>query len=151
VRISDFLRWLSCQKAEITSLNCGHQRTYSSSPRWYMSVGSHGGMMSTAENWFVYQSSLAILPAESSGTKQEKRAKGMMNLAFRRIFYGTCKWFVHAVISYDIGPPALVPLRRKACCGFLSPLKVHRLGWVWPREPWSNGRHANCYTAKGVP
>jgi hypothetical protein len=31
--------------------------------------------------------------------------------------------FLHATKSYDAGLPALLPLRRKACCGFLSPLK----------------------------
>jgi hypothetical protein len=32
------------------------------------------------------------LPAESSGSKQEKRGKGMMNFALRSIFVRTCKW-----------------------------------------------------------
>jgi hypothetical protein len=27
---------------------------------------------------------------------------------------------------YDMGPTALLPLRRKWCSGFLSPLKIHR-------------------------
>jgi hypothetical protein len=33
-----------------------------------------------------------------------------------------------AVKSYDMGPPASLPLRSKVCCGILSPLKIHRLG-----------------------
>jgi len=28
---------------------------------------------------------------------------------------------------YDMGPTALLPLRRKACWGFLLPLKIQRL------------------------
>jgi hypothetical protein len=32
------------------SLNCGHQRAYCSSPRWYMGIESHGGMILTGEN-----------------------------------------------------------------------------------------------------
>jgi len=32
---------------------------------------------------------------------------------------------------YDMGPTALLPLRRKACCGFFSP---DGLGRVWTRE-----------------
>jgi hypothetical protein len=36
----------------------------------------------------------------------------------------------YAVISYDIGPLALLPTRRKMCCGFLSPLEIHRLQTV---------------------
>jgi hypothetical protein len=34
----------SCRWGETTSLNCGHQRFYFSSPRWYMSMESHGGI-----------------------------------------------------------------------------------------------------------
>jgi hypothetical protein len=40
----------------------------------------------------------------------------------------------HAVKSYDVGPPALLPIRRKLCCGILSS-KIHRLGRVWTRDP----------------
>jgi hypothetical protein len=43
---------------------------------------------------------------------------------------------LHAVKSYDMGPPALLPIRRKVCWGFLSALKIHRLGRVWTRDPW---------------
>jgi len=32
------------------SLNSGHQRAYCSSPRWYMSMESHGGIILTGEN-----------------------------------------------------------------------------------------------------
>jgi hypothetical protein len=45
-------------------------------------------------------------------------------------------WFLHAVKPYDMGPPTLIPLRRKGSWAFLSPLKIHRLGWVWNSEPW---------------
>jgi hypothetical protein len=34
----------------------------------------------------------------------------------------------HAVKYYDMGPPALLPVRSKVCCGLLSPFKIHRLG-----------------------
>jgi hypothetical protein len=82
-------------------------------------MDNHGRMKQTEKNsWFVHQSSLAILPAESSGSKQEERAKGIMNSALWSIFVHTCKWFLHAVKSYDMVPPASVPLRRNACCGF---------------------------------
>jgi hypothetical protein len=37
----------SCQWGKTMSLNCGHKRAYSSSARWYMSMGSHGGMILT--------------------------------------------------------------------------------------------------------
>jgi hypothetical protein len=42
----------------------------------------------------------------------------------------------HVVKSYDRGPPALLPVRRNVCCGFIWPLKVHLLGRVWTLDPW---------------
>jgi hypothetical protein len=50
--------------------------------------------------------------------------------------WNTSRVLQHAVKSYDMGPPALLPIRRKLYCGFLSPLKINRLGRVWIREPW---------------
>jgi hypothetical protein len=44
----------------------------------------------------------------------------------------------HSVKSYDMGPTSVFHLRRKAFCGFLSPLKIHR-----PCR--TNGNHANHY------
>jgi hypothetical protein len=47
-----------------------------------------------------------------------------MNLAFEVPLFIRRNDILHAVKSYDMGPTALLPLRRKACCGFLSPLKI---------------------------
>jgi hypothetical protein len=53
---------------------------------------NYGGKISTEENsLFVHQSSLAILPAESSDSKQDEREKRLMNLALGSIFVHTCK------------------------------------------------------------
>jgi hypothetical protein len=38
--------------------------------------------------------------------------------------------------SYDTGPPALLPIRRKVCRVFVSPLKIHRLGRDRIRDLW---------------
>jgi hypothetical protein len=38
--------------------------------------------------------------------------------------------------SYNMGPPALPPIWRNVCCGFLLPLKIHHFGRVWTRVPW---------------
>jgi hypothetical protein len=86
----------------------------------------------------VHQSSLAILPAQPSNVKQEERAKGIMNLDLRNIFVRTSNVisFLHSAKSYDIGHPALLPIRRKACCGFLSPLKTIALAGV---KTWNLG------------
>jgi hypothetical protein len=37
------------QWVKTTSLNCGYQRAYFLSSRWYMSTEAHGGMISTGE------------------------------------------------------------------------------------------------------
>jgi hypothetical protein len=58
------------------------------------------------------------------------------NLAFQISFVILRSEFLQALKSYDMGPPSLPSLRRKACCGFLSPLKIHRLFWAWACEPW---------------
>jgi hypothetical protein len=72
------------------SMNRDHQRAYCSPSGDIMGMENHGGMISTKENsLFVHQSSLSILPAESSSSEQEERAKGMMNLALRSIFAHT--------------------------------------------------------------
>jgi hypothetical protein len=53
-----------------------------------------GGMMSTEKTpRFFNHSSLANLPAELFGSKQEERENGMMNLAFRSISVHNCKLF----------------------------------------------------------
>jgi hypothetical protein len=90
---------------------------------WCMSMERHGGMMSTRKNsCLVHQSSLAILPAESYGNKQQERAKGMINMALRSIFVHTCKWFFfHAIKSYDTGSPALLPSEGRSVADFYFP------------------------------
>jgi hypothetical protein len=62
-------------------------------PRWYMSMESYDGVLSTREYyWFVHQSSLAILTAESSNSKIRRGlAKDVMNSAFE-VFVHTEKW-----------------------------------------------------------
>jgi hypothetical protein len=48
----------------------------------------------------------------------------------------------------DMGSPALLPIQWKVCCGFLSPLKIHLLGWVWTLG--SSGTHTNHYTTEAT-
>jgi hypothetical protein len=52
-----------------------------------MIMENHGGMISPVENsWFVHQSYLETLPAESSVAKQEELAKEM-NFSIRNISF----------------------------------------------------------------
>jgi hypothetical protein len=43
---------------------------------------------------------------------------------------------LHAVKSYDMGPPALLPIRKEGVLRIFSPLKIHRLGRVRTRNLW---------------
>jgi hypothetical protein len=69
--------------------------------------------------------------SKSGGTSQKE-----MNLAFEVHLFTLRSYFLHAAKFYNMKPIALLPLRRKVCCGFLSPLKIHHLGRVWTGEPW---------------
>jgi hypothetical protein len=70
--------------------------------------------------------------------------------------WNTSRDLLHAVKSYDMGSPSLLPLRRKVCCslrrkvccGFLSPLKIHRLCRVWTRDPWIQWQYSHAYDLK---
>jgi hypothetical protein len=56
--------------------------------------------------------------------------KEMMNLAFKVSLFILESDILHVAKSYDMGLTALLPLRRKVCCGLLLPLKIHHLGQV---------------------
>jgi hypothetical protein len=101
-------------------------------PQMYVSMECHVDDDAGC-SWLVHQSSLAVLPAETSGPSR-KNDEGVRILPIS--IWNTTRDLEHAVKSYDMGPPALLPVRRKVCCGCLSPLKIHRLGRVWTREPW---------------
>jgi hypothetical protein len=61
--------------------------------------------------------------------KQEELANEIMNLALRSVFFILRRVLWHAVKCCDMGLTTLRSLRRKACCGILSPLKMH-LPWL---------------------
>jgi hypothetical protein len=56
-----------------------------------------------------------------------------VSLSFLEMFFNM-RFFFNSVKSYDMGSTALLPLRRKAFCRFLSSLKIHCL------RPASNSR-----------
>jgi hypothetical protein len=59
-------------------------------------------------------------------------AKVVINLAFELSLFllRSDFFFLHFVKTDDIGPTALLSLRRKLYYGILSPLKVHCIGRV---------------------
>jgi hypothetical protein len=97
-----------------------------------MSIQNHGGMMILTEknSSLVYQSTLAILLAEISGSKQEEWTKGMRIWPCEVFLFTLASGFLRVVINYNMRRSALVLLRREVYCGFLSLLKPHRLSRV---------------------
>jgi hypothetical protein len=90
-------------------------------------------MLAGDNSWLVHQSSLAVLPAESSGAST-RNGRSCENFAYQYLKYLkgplTCRNILHT------GPPALLPIQRKVCSIFLLPLQIHCIGWVWTCDPW---------------
>jgi hypothetical protein len=123
--VTKWWRW-SCGWGDITSLNCSHQRAYCSS--WYMSMQNKGGVISTMEYLrFVHQSSLTILPASSR--KSGGTDEGNDKFCLTKYLFHAWKCFLTCLKISRHGSTALLPSRRKACCGFLLRLKLHLLSW----------------------
>jgi hypothetical protein len=62
---------------------------------------------------------------------------GGVNLAYN------CKDFLHAATSCDMGPTALLPLRRKASWGFFRPKNLTASAGFEPANLGTRGQRAN--------
>jgi hypothetical protein len=91
-----------------------------------MGMENHGGVMAARGKQLIRPPELCGSLNKLSSSIAGEYEKEIMNLAVRSTFVRTKKGFLHAVKSYNMRPTALLPLRRNACCGFLSTLKVHR-------------------------
>jgi hypothetical protein len=125
-------------------------------PRVTLRCGPWMMILTGSNSKLVYQSSLAALLSGGPVSRDFNAAAPVLvgflpaDTSLERVGGGGRKWefsvsiamelrrdlFLHAVKSYDMGPPALFPVRRKVCCGFLSPLKIHRLGRARTRNVW---------------
>jgi hypothetical protein len=78
-------------------------------------------------------------------TQLEGMAKEIMNFCHTKYLLHVSKGSLTCRKSYNMGPMALFPLRRKACCVFVSPLKIHR-----PRQGLNprTRNHANHYATE---
>jgi hypothetical protein len=64
---------------------------------------------------------------------------------------GTSRALQHAVKSYDMGPPALLPILRKVCCGFLSLLVRGTVPWFLSADAvWPGHFKRSCLNNKGI-
>jgi hypothetical protein len=58
--------------------------------------------------------------------------------------------FLRAIKLYDMGPPALLLLRMKACYEFYHPQKPIASAGFEPENLESDGNHANHYTTEAT-
>jgi hypothetical protein len=88
-----------------------------------MSMEDHSGMMMmTKENsWFVHQSSLAILPVESSSSKQRKWAIGVRIWPCKVFLFILASDFLHTIKSYNIGFQPYFPSEGRCAVDFYHP------------------------------
>jgi hypothetical protein len=127
----------SCRCNESTSLNCCQQREYYSSRRWYN----------------IDRRKLAIRPPELSGSRtnchleanQDELGEGHDEFGLRNFFAHISKCIFLLLKCCDMGPTADLALRRKVCCGILSPRPVSN-----PVKLGSNGKHANRHATEGT-
>jgi hypothetical protein len=76
-------------------------------------------------SWIVHQSSLAVLTAETS-VASRRNGRRSENFAYQYLRY--IKGCLTRRIILRHGTfPLYFPSERKVCCGFSSPLKIHRL------------------------
>jgi hypothetical protein len=88
-------------------------------------------------------------------SEQPRSAKANSWLAYQMVVYSSlwdlkssfiCRKFLRRVTF-----PLYIPSQRKVCCGFLSPLKIHRHGRVLNPQPFvSSSQHTNHYTTKAT-
>jgi hypothetical protein len=125
----DWLWW-----GENMSQNYGHQRACFSSPGWYVSMEAMVMILPARDNsQLANQSSLTVLPAETSGASR-RNGRRSENFAYQYLKYLkgslTCRKILRRGTSGFTSHPKEGVLR------ILSPLKIHRLCWVWTRDPW---------------
>jgi hypothetical protein len=112
-------------KGETKSVNCGHQSANCSSPRRY----KHGNPWCNyidRVKLLIRPPKLSVKPTSSHLiARLEELQKEIIYFALLNISFIFRRILQHSVKFYDMGPTAILPLWRKACCGFLSPLKIN--------------------------
>jgi hypothetical protein len=112
---------------ETMSQNCGQQRAYYLSPGWYVSMEGHCVMIPAGDNsWLVHKSSLAVIPAETSGVSRRN---------WRR-----SESFAYLYLKYLKGSFTCRKILRPGASGFTSHPKEGVLRifialknpWPWP-------------------
>jgi hypothetical protein len=107
------------------SQNRDHQRAYCSSPVWCVSMESHG---EDDAGWRLLLTRQPELSGKGGGMDEGVRILPIQYLRYLKGSLTCSKMLRHGTSGFTSHP--------KVCCGFLSPLKIHRLCRVWTRDPW---------------
>jgi hypothetical protein len=91
----------SCRWGETMSLNCGHQQTYCSSPR-YMSLESHGGMILTEENRKTRRRTCLSATLSTTNPTRTNPGLGGKRPATNHLSHGTTYCILTAVKCHSI-------------------------------------------------
>jgi hypothetical protein len=106
-------------------------------PSWYMSMENHDGMLSAGESpdsssralWQSYQQNHLVAKQEYTWQRKWWIWPSTHLCSYFEVIF-TCR------IILRHRADGFVPLWRKACYGFLLPLKIYLLYRFWTLEPW---------------
>jgi hypothetical protein len=98
-------------------------------------------------SWFFHHSSLAVVPSHPIACRSDGRQEWEFGLA--KYFYSHLQMIVSCRKNLSTWDFDFISFRW-IYCGFLSPLKIHRLCRVWTLDTWVYGKHANHYTTEAT-
>jgi hypothetical protein len=142
-----------CLGGETMSLNCGSQKAYCSSPRWYMSMETHGWIILTGENsWFVHHNS-GNSTTRHLVAKEEEDDKGnaefsefcLRNVPFTHVGLLTCRKILRHGANGFTSPSKKVVLWISSALKIPSPLPASE-----PTNLGSKGKHAITRSPKST-
>jgi hypothetical protein len=140
-------------RGETRSLNCGHQRAYCSSPiRRYMNMENHKGMTLTGEKSWSIHHRVLWKPYQQSHlvANQKELDEGVDEYNLLSISDHISKLHCKCRKTLRHVADDCTSLPKKGVLRFLSPLKIHCLGMVYPANLEFNDKHANHYTTEAT-
>jgi hypothetical protein len=84
-------------------------------------------------SWLVHQSSVAVLPAETSGTSRRNERR-TVNFAYQEAYLKCLKGSLTFHKILRIGTSSFTSHAKEGVLRILSTLKIYRR--VWTRKPW---------------
>jgi hypothetical protein len=124
--------------------NCGHQLAYCSSPAWTDMVTT---MPAGDNSWLVHQSSLAALPAETSGASRSNERRSEI---FAYHYLKHLKGFLTRRKILRHGTSGFTSHPKEGVLRILSPLKPTASVRFESATLGSSGKHTNHYTTEAT-